>query len=54
MIANSPTIIYEYNIGYIEQVSEGFNKRDRTKHLASKLFFAHDLQKDRIVDDKQI
>ena len=42
-IINCPTIIFEDNTGCIELVSEGFIKRDRTKHIAPKLFFAHDL-----------
>ena len=53
-IINSPTIIFEDNTDCIEQVSEGFIKGDRTKHLAPKLFFAHDLQKYKIVKVKKI
>ena len=53
-IINSPTIIYEDNTSCIEQVSEDFIKGDRTKHIAPKLFFAHDLQIYKIVKVKQI
>ena len=34
-IINSPTVIFEDNTDCIEQVSEGFIKEDRTKHIAS-------------------
>ena len=36
-IINSPTVIFEDNTGCIEQVSGGFIKGDRTKHIAPKL-----------------
>ena len=53
-IINSLTIIYEDNTDCIEQVSEGFIKGNRTKHIAPKLFFAHDLMKYKLVKVKQV
>ena len=38
-VETNPTIIYEDNIACITQVSEGYIKGDKTKHLSPKLFF---------------
>ena len=53
-IASKPTIIHEDNSACITQVSEGYIKGDKTKHLTPKLFFTHDLQKEGKVDIQQI
>jgi len=53
-ISENPTIIYEDNTACITQVSEGFIKGDRTKHLSPKLFFTHDLQKEGKVNIQQV
>jgi hypothetical protein len=44
-ITDEPTIIFEDNTACIKQVHEGYIKGDRTKHIAPKFFFTHDLQK---------
>jgi hypothetical protein len=42
-VRRKPTIIYEDNTACIAQITRGYIKGDRTKHLAPKLFFAHEL-----------
>jgi hypothetical protein len=37
-----PTIIYEDNKPCVDQIQTGFIKRDKTKHIAPKFFFAHE------------
>lgn len=41
---SSPTVIYGDNRPCIEQISAGYIKGDRTKHIAPKFFFTHELQ----------
>ena len=53
-VNNSPTIIYEDNTTCVEQVKEGFIKRDKTKHISPKFFYTHELQESKQVDVKQI
>ncbi|KAK9102277.1 hypothetical protein Sjap_019531 [Stephania japonica] len=53
-IKDSPTILYEDNAACITQLSEGFIKGDRTKHISPKFFYAHELQKNGEIDVKQI
>ena len=53
-VTENPTIIYEDNSACISQVTEGYIKGDRTKHLSPKLFFTHDLQKEGKIDVQQI
>ncbi|KAK9150854.1 hypothetical protein Syun_009163 [Stephania yunnanensis] len=53
-IKDSPTILYEDNAACIAQLSEGFIKGDRTKHISPKFFYAHELQKNGEIDVKQI
>jgi hypothetical protein len=50
----TPTILYEDNIAYIAQLKRGYIKRNRTKHISSKFFFTHDLEKYGDIDDQQI
>ena len=47
---NPPITLYEDNMACITQLKEGFIKRDRTKHISSKFFFIHDLQKNGKID----
>ncbi|KAD3337275.1 hypothetical protein E3N88_32795 [Mikania micrantha] len=53
-IKKDPTIIYEDNAACIAQIKEGYIKGDRTKHISPKFFSTHDLQKDKIIDVRQI
>lgn len=53
-VTESPTIIYEDNTACIAQVTEGYIKGDRTKHISPKLFFTHDLQKEGKINVQQI
>ena len=48
------TTIYEDNDACINQVREEYIRGDRTKHLSPKLFFAHDLQKDKKIKVQEI
>ncbi|XP_057248979.1 secreted RxLR effector protein 161-like [Beta vulgaris subsp. vulgaris] len=41
----TPTVLYEDNAACIAQLSEGYIKGDRTKHISPKFFFTHELQK---------
>jgi hypothetical protein len=40
----SPTIIYEDNVACNAQMQSGYVKSNITKHIASKLFYPHELQ----------
>ena len=53
-VTNSPTIIYDDNVACITQVRGGYIKGDKTKHILTKKFYIHELQKSRQVDIKQI
>ena len=53
-IIKSPTILYEDNATCITQIRGGYNKGDRNKHIAPKLFYTHKLQKSGDIDVKQI
>ena len=46
----SPTIIYEDNAACVAQMHMGYIKSNITKHIAPKLFFPHELQKNREID----
>ena len=46
----SPTIIYEDNAACIAQMQMGYIKSNITKHIAPKLFFPHELQKNGEID----
>ena len=41
----TPTIIYEDNADCVAQVQSGYVKSNLTKHINSKFFYAHELQK---------
>ena len=49
-----PTILYEDNSACIAQLKEGYIKGDRTKHISSKFFFTHDLQKNGDINVQQV
>ncbi|XP_047249871.1 uncharacterized protein LOC124885675 [Capsicum annuum] len=49
-----PTVIFKDNAACIAQLKIGFINGDRTKHISSKLFFPHDLQKNSDNDVQQI
>ena len=53
-IINSATILYEDNAACITQIRGGYIKGDRTKHIAPKFFYTHELQKSGNIDIKQI
>ena len=53
-VKNSPSILYEDNVACITQIRGGYIKGDRTKHIAPKFFYTHELQKSRDIDVKQI
>ena len=53
-IKENPTPLYEDNAACIAQIKEGYIKGDRTKHIAPKFFSTHDLQKDGVIDVRQI
>jgi hypothetical protein len=46
----SPTIIYEDNAACVIQMETSYIKNNITKHIAPKLFFPHELQKDREIN----
>lgn len=49
-----PTILFEDNTTYIEQLRRGYIIRDKTKHISSKFFFTHDLQDNGEIEIRQI
>ena len=53
-IKDRPTILYEDNSACITQLSEGYIKGDRTKHISPKFFYTHELQKNGEIDVQQI
>jgi hypothetical protein len=42
---DAPTIIFEDNAACVAQVESGYIKSNLTKHIATKLFYPHELQK---------
>ena len=53
-IKGDPTILFEDNIACIAQITWGYIKGDRTKHISSKFFYIHELQKSSEIDVQQI
>ena len=49
-----PTTLYEDNSACIAQLKGGYIKGDRTKHISSKFFFTHDLEKKGEINVQQI
>ncbi|XP_048491544.2 secreted RxLR effector protein 161-like [Beta vulgaris subsp. vulgaris] len=50
----TPTILYEDNAACIAQLSKGYIKGDRTKHILPKFFFTYELQKSGDIDVQQV
>jgi ribonuclease HI len=50
----SPTIIYEDNSACVTQMQTGYIKSNITKHIASKLFYPHELQESGEINILQI
>ncbi|RVW79791.1 Retrovirus-related Pol polyprotein from transposon TNT 1-94 [Vitis vinifera] len=48
------TILFEDNVACITQITGGYIKRDRTKHISPKFFYTHELQKSGEIDVQQI
>ena len=51
---DNPTTLFEDNAAYIAQIKGGYIKGDRTKHISSKFFYTHELQKNGEIDIQQI
>ena len=50
----SATIIYEDNAACVAQMQTGYIKSNRTKHIASKLFYPHELQESGEIEILQV
>ena len=48
------TILFEDNAACIAQITGGYIKGDRTKHISLKFFYTHELQKSGKIDVQQI
>jgi hypothetical protein len=53
-IENSPTILFEDNATCITQLRGGYIKEEKIKHISSKFFYMHQLQRKGKIDFKQI
>ena len=53
-IKDNPTTLFEDNAACIAQIKGGYIKGDRTKHISSKLFYTHELQKSGEINVQQI
>ena len=53
-IKNKPTVLYEDNVACIAQVTRGYIKGDRTKHISPKFFYTHELQNSGEINVQQI
>ena len=53
-IKGDPTILFEDNVACIAQITRGYIKGDRTKHISPKFFYTHELQKSGEIDVQQI
>ena len=53
-IKDNPTTLFEDNAACIAQIKGGYIKGDRTKHISSKLFYTHELQKSDEINVQQI
>ena len=53
-IKGDPTILFEDNVACIAQITGGYIKGDRTKHISPKFFYTHELQKSGEIDVQQI
>ena len=53
-IKASLTTLFENNVVCIAHIKGGYIKRDRTKHIYSKFFYTHELQKSGEIDVQQL
>ncbi|KAL6322691.1 hypothetical protein AAG906_015377 [Vitis piasezkii] len=53
-IKDDLTILFEENVTCIAQITGGYIKGDRTKHISPKFFYTHELQKSGEIDVQQI
>ena len=53
-IKGDSTILFENNVACIAQITRGYIKGDRTKHISPKLFYINELQKSGEIDVQQI
>ena len=53
-IKGDSTILFEDNAACIAQITGGYIKGDRTKHISPKFFYTHELQKSGEIDVQQI
>ena len=53
-IKGDPKILFEDNIACIAQITRGYIKEDKTKHISPKFFYIHELQKNGEIDVQQI
>ena len=53
-IKGNLTILFEDNVACIAQITEGYIKGDKTKHISPKFFYTHELQKSGEIDVQQI
>ncbi|BBG98890.1 Disease resistance protein CC-NBS-LRR class family [Prunus dulcis] len=51
---DTPTILNEDNAACIAQITGGYIKGDRTKHISPKFFYTHELQKSQEIKVRQI
>ncbi|KAM2495062.1 hypothetical protein ACFX1W_035094 [Malus domestica] len=51
---DTQTIIHEDNAACITQMKEGFIKGGKTKHISPRFFSAHELQKAKVIEVRQI
>ena len=51
---DNPTTLFEDNTACIAQIKGGYIKGDKTKHISSKFFYIHELQKNSEIDVQQI
>ena len=49
-IKDGPTTLFEDNAACISQITGGYIKGDRTKHISPKFFYTHELQKSGEID----
>ncbi|KAM2702161.1 hypothetical protein EV2_003905 [Malus domestica] len=51
---DTPTVIHEDNAARVAQMKEGFIKGDKTKHISPRFFSAHEIQKAKVIEVRQI
>ena len=53
-IKGDPTTLFEDNVACIAQITGGYIKGDRTKHISPKFFYTHEPYKSGEIDVQQI